>query len=179
VELLKKNMLPDDKKDILIIEYNEMKKMESISTLFNNIERQTNEISAKMNECINMINSFLSDNNFEKKKIEIESDGTIKFSSEYSNKLLDISFMSSGEKQILTFFTYLAFKINDEDGVFIVDEPELSLHLAWQKRFVNAIRKLKPNIQIIFATHSPDIIGNLYQNMIELKKNIEIDLIQE
>ena len=43
-------------------------------------------------------------------------------------------------------------------GVFIVDEPELSLHIDWQEKFVDAIQKANPNVQLILATHSPAII---------------------
>lgn len=43
-------------------------------------------------------------------------------------------------------------------GVFIVDEPELSLHIAWQEKFVDAIREANPKVQLILATHSPAII---------------------
>jgi predicted ATP-binding protein involved in virulence len=45
-----------------------------------------------------------------------------------------------------------------QSGVFIVDEPELSLHIGWQEQFVNAIQQANPNVQFILATHSPAII---------------------
>ena len=46
-------------------------------------------------------------------------------------------------------------------GIFIVDEPELSLHLGWQEIFVSSIREASPNTQFILATHSPTIIGGV------------------
>ncbi|EKN5948203.1 ATP-binding protein, partial [Yersinia enterocolitica] len=45
------------------------------------------------------------------------------------------------------------------------DEPELSLHIAWQKNIIPAIKELNPNAQIIAATHSPEVASN-YKNSI-------------
>jgi ABC-type cobalamin/Fe3+-siderophores transport system ATPase subunit len=38
-----------------------------------------------------------------------------------------------------------------------MDEPELSLHIEWQREIIPAIMKLNPNAQIIAATHSPEV----------------------
>lgn len=55
-------------------------------------------------------------------------------------------------------------------GIFIVDEPEASLHLEWQSKFVPAILKTNENIQVIFATHSPELIGKYREKAIKLKR---------
>jgi predicted ATP-dependent endonuclease of OLD family len=75
----------------------------------------------------------------------------------------DIDNLSSGEKQILILFTYIKF--NEKLGkLFIIDEPELSLHPKWQENFLSGIQSILPvNTQLIFATHSPSIVGN-YKN---------------
>jgi predicted ATP-binding protein involved in virulence len=49
-------------------------------------------------------------------------------------------------------------------GVFVVDEPELSLHVSWQRKFVSAIRRANPAVQLILATHSPEIILGMEEN---------------
>lgn len=67
--------------------------------------------------------------------------------------------LASGERQVIIVLTYLAF-LAGESSVFIVDEPELSLHLRWQGYLVDALRQLRPNnCQIIIATHAPEIAG--------------------
>lgn len=67
--------------------------------------------------------------------------------------------LASGERQVIIVLTYLAF-LAGEGSVFIVDEPELSLHLRWQGYLVDALRQLRPNgCQIIIATHAPEIAG--------------------
>jgi predicted ATPase len=67
--------------------------------------------------------------------------------------------LSSGEKQVLIILTYLAFLANDQ-SIFMVDEPELSLHLKWQRGLVKVVSELRPpGCQIIMATHAPEIAG--------------------
>jgi predicted ATP-dependent endonuclease of OLD family len=74
-------------------------------------------------------------------------------------KYKDIKFLSSGEQQILILFTYIAF--NSTDGkVFIIDEPELSLHIKWQEDFLEKLERITPDsTQLLLATHSP-ILAN-------------------
>lgn len=65
--------------------------------------------------------------------------------------------LSSGEKQMLVIL--LTVLIQDlRPAVLLMDEPEISLHFDWQKKFIQYIRELNPNVQIILATHSPAII---------------------
>lgn len=70
-----------------------------------------------------------------------------------------ISALSSGERQLLVMIAHLSLNPNlAGSGVFIVDEPELSLHIDWQEKFVDAVREANPKVQLILATHSPAII---------------------
>ena len=83
----------------------------------------------------------------------------------YSNgkKIDDLNYLSSGEKHLLIIFAHLLFNKNKKErpnaNIFIIDEPELSLHLRWQHNFVTKAIEADPNVQLIFATHSPEISG--------------------
>jgi predicted ATP-dependent endonuclease of OLD family len=67
--------------------------------------------------------------------------------------------LSSGEKQILIIL--LTVLVEDNlPYVLFMDEPEVSLHLEWQKRLVDLCLELNPNVQIILTTHSPAIVMN-------------------
>jgi predicted ATP-dependent endonuclease of OLD family len=67
--------------------------------------------------------------------------------------------LSSGEKQILAIM--LTVLVQDgEDYVLFMDEPEVSLHVEWQKRLIDLVLELNPHVQIILTTHSPAIIMN-------------------
>ena len=67
--------------------------------------------------------------------------------------------LSSGEKQILAIL--LTVLVEDlQPYVLFMDEPEVSLHIEWQKRLIDLIMELNPNVQIILTTHSPAVIMN-------------------
>ena len=67
--------------------------------------------------------------------------------------------LSSGEKQILAIL--LTVLVEDRKPyVLFMDEPEVSLHVDWQKQLIDLILRLNPNVQIILTTHSPAVIMN-------------------
>ena len=67
--------------------------------------------------------------------------------------------LSSGEKQMLAIL--LTVLVEDElPYILFMDEPEVSLHIEWQKRLIDLIVELNPNVQIILTTHSPAVIMN-------------------
>ena len=81
------------------------------------------------------------------------------------------SLLSSGEKQILILLTQALLTV-DDSVVYIADEPELSLHVTWQEKLLESLVKLGGQIQVIVATHSPDIVGKFTDNVIDLgRKN--------
>lgn len=62
--------------------------------------------------------------------------------------------LSAGEKQMLSFICYNAFYKN---AVIFIDEPELSLHVDWQRQLYQILQSQGSSNQFIFATHSPFI----------------------
>lgn len=62
--------------------------------------------------------------------------------------------LSAGEKQMLSFICYNAFYKN---SVIFIDEPELSLHVDWQRQLYPILQSQNSGNQFIFATHSPFI----------------------
>lgn len=87
---------------------------------------------------------------FQSKAIKI-SDAVVFGTSE---NLLDSDVLSAGEKQFLGFLAYNALMNN---GIIFIDEPELSLHIDWQRKLIDALQVQNPSNQLIFATHSPFI----------------------
>ena len=67
--------------------------------------------------------------------------------------------LSSGEKQILAILLTVLVEDN-QPYVLFMDEPEVSLHMEWQKRLVDLCLELNPNVQIILTTHSPAVVMN-------------------
>jgi predicted ATP-dependent endonuclease of OLD family len=88
-----------------------------------------------------------------------------------SGKVFDPSFLSSGEKQLFIMLgEVMLFEKNP--FVLIADEPELSLHVRWQSELVTSIQQLNENVQMIFATHSPDIVGGFSADIIKIEDHI-------
>ena len=83
---------------------------------------------------------------------------------------LPLQKLSSGEKQILIIFYALLF--HAEPGCVVVfDEPEISLHVSWQQklgRYFSDICRVR-DIQMIVATHSPQVIHDMWDSARELR----------
>ncbi|MBQ7509718.1 MAG: AAA family ATPase [Prevotella sp.] len=67
--------------------------------------------------------------------------------------------LSSGEKQMLAILLTVLVEDN-QPYVLFMDEPEVSLHIEWQKRLLDLILELNPQVQIILTTHSPAVVMN-------------------
>ena len=89
-----------------------------------------------------------------------------------SGKIFPLTNLSSGEKQLLII---LGQSLLQEEAVYIyiADEPELSLHVEWQEKLVSSLKSINPNSQIIFATHSPDIVGKYTSSIIKVEEAIK------
>jgi predicted ATPase len=73
--------------------------------------------------------------------------------------------LSSGEKQMLSFVCYNAFY---KDCIIFIDEPELSLHVDWQRQLFGILDRQQSSNQFIVATHSPFIYGKYPDKEIEI-----------
>ena len=83
---------------------------------------------------------------------------------------LDLEMLSSGEQHELVLLYDLLFTIA-EDSFILVDEPELSLHVAWQREILSDLQKIADlsNFHALLATHSPQIIGDRWDLTVTLK----------
>ncbi|HBZ6168948.1 TPA: AAA family ATPase [Salmonella enterica] len=115
---------------------------------------------------IESINIFLKHSG---KHLNIDELGNMKIYR--GNKTINLHTLSSGEKQLLMLLSHSNFGVKN-GGSFIIDEPELSLHLNWQESLIENIVKGNEGVQYIFATHSPEIVGDLYDNCIYLKAEL-------
>lgn len=156
----------------LFTAYNEMKKIQGIVDIAADAEQQKADIMHPIELYLDTVNEFISTSDFEK-KIDINMNGRIYFKTNDSENRLSIQYLSSGERQLLVFFANLIFGVKDtSSGIFVVDEPELSLHLSWQKVFVKKALEVNNNVQFIFATHAPEIIGK-YRDKAEKLQRID------
>ena len=76
--------------------------------------------------------------------------------------------LSAGEKQMLSFLCYNTFS---ENTAIFIDEPELSLHVDWQRRLLPTLLEQEAGNQFFVATHSPFIYGKYPDKEIQLDEN--------
>jgi predicted ATP-binding protein involved in virulence len=91
------------------------------------------------------------------------------FLSDKKGDIFPIKDISTGERTLFT--KILSLYLSEiKDSVILIDEPELSLHPAWQNRVLKLYENFanKNNCQIIIATHSPHIIGSAKSEYIRL-----------
>ncbi|MEH2227958.1 AAA family ATPase [Nostoc sp.] len=96
---------------------------------------------------------------------------TTSYGSSLSNsKTLLPTDLSSGEQHELVLLYELLFKVKP-NSLVLIDEPELSLHVGWQVQFLKDLQDITQlaDLNILMATHSPDIIQDRWDLTVELK----------
>ena len=71
---------------------------------------------------------------------------------------IGLASLSSGEKQSLRIFIET---LRVERNTLLIDEPEISLHIDWQRNLISAMSQLNLEAQLILATHSPEIMAEI------------------
>lgn len=79
---------------------------------------------------------------------------------------IDFDDLSSGEKQIVSIFSKVYLDVTSP-CIFIIDEPEISLSIEWQKEFLRDIYNSKKVALLIATTHSPFIFKNEYVDYVK------------
>lgn len=93
---------------------------------------------------------------YDESKIEI----FIKIDGSDEGNSLDLSDLSSGEKQIISIFSKIYLSDPDERYIVLFDEPELSLSIFWQQNLLPDIINSKKTELLFAVTHSPFIFDN-------------------
>ncbi|MFE2522758.1 AAA family ATPase [Streptomyces sp. NPDC059382] len=82
---------------------------------------------------------------------------------------LGLSMLSSGEQHELVLVYDLLFNVQP-GALVLIDEPEISLHISWQKRFIDDLRRISQLVEFrsVVATHSPQIASRWRSRMVSL-----------
>ena len=103
------------------------------------------------------------------KKLEVNSESGFVLRSSRGETLRPRD-LSSGEQHELVLAYELLFKV-EKNSLILIDEPELSLHVAWQQQFLRDLGEIAglASLDFLVATHSPQIIHDQWDIAIELK----------
>lgn len=142
----------------------QIQRIDDLIDLIKEYNKTREELFSEINSFLDVINSFFEDTN---KNVEFDKTGEIVV--KFKKIQRSVSTLSSGERQLLIIFAHLFFGIDKNNSlIYMVDEPELSLHLKWQNQFAKLLKKASPNSQFILATHSPEIVNGNNEKVIEV-----------
>ena len=110
----------------------------------------------------------IANSRFLHKRVSVGPDGLGVFSSDGSK--LELEMLSSGEQHELVILYELLFRVPN-NAFILFDEPELSLHVAWQEKFLDDLEDMAKisKFRVLLATHSPQIIGDRWDLTVELR----------
>ncbi|MNJ84017.1 hypothetical protein D3C87_14550 [compost metagenome] len=171
--LIDKMAKDDQNKNFATIEWlvnkSQIEKLSQLVEIIDDFNSKINKAFQPIRKFTDIINSFLKDTG---KSISIDPVGHL-IIKRPNGKRVSIDALSSGERQIVILFGNVMFNKFTSEGsenILIIDEPELSLHIRWQERFINMLMKASEKTQFILATHSPDIVGEYKKHNVKLNK---------
>jgi predicted ATP-binding protein involved in virulence len=119
---------------------------------------QTSEIEHLIEEFLSVCNQYLSASN-DKKVLFLEPETKkVMVKDLWAQRNIPIEALSSGEKQIVSLMAKLY--LNQSQKLVLIDEPELSLSLAWQRKVLPDIINSGSVVQMLAITHSPFVFEN-------------------
>lgn len=137
-------------------------RVDAVIDRWEKLQDELSHIFSQRDKFVDILNALL-----QRKRVEISASNELQFVSR-TGKLLPRQVLSSGEKQLLILLGEMLLQ-SEKAYVFIADEPELSLHVLWQEKLIASLRTLNPAAQIVAATHSPDIVGSLSEQIVDME----------
>lgn len=123
---------------------------------------------------VELLKEILSDKGFLRKSLVVDKESGYKFVGEPTGSgeggaEVPLSSLSSGEQHELVLIFRLLFKAKAK-ALILIDEPELSLHVTWQHKFLNDMEKISrvADVDFLVATHSPAIVRDRRRLMVPL-----------
>ena len=129
-----------------------------ISKLIDNYGQQK-EYDDRIKRFADTCNKYLIDKQFNYNQSTLELNVVLENNFKNEEETIDLIQLSSGEKQIVSIFSKLYLE-SDEKSIIIIDEPELSLSLEWQKMLLPDIMRTENCDLLLTVTHSPFIFDN-------------------
>jgi ABC-type glutathione transport system ATPase component len=123
-----------------------------------------NDIQDTVQRFVGTINSFMAD-----KTISFHIARGFKIESRNREELLP-NMLSSGERHLLLLFCNTITAL-DTQSIFIIDEPEISLNVKWQRNLITSLLDCAKNrtVQYVFASHSMEILSQHLDKVVKLE----------
>ena len=103
------------------------------------------------------------------KRVDVDKRSGLVFRTDQGDELTPTQ-LSTGEQHEIVMLYQLLFDVK-ENSLILVDEPEISLHVAWQEMFLSDLAEIAgiTKTHFLLATHSPQIINNRWDLTVELE----------
>ena len=165
-EKLAKNGLYESKQQFLGYSQEDSK---ALLVYLNDLEQKLN-VFDNLLEKLELFTGILNERRFTFKTIQVDREKGFFFRTSKGNEL-ELTQLSSGEQHEVVLLYELIFNAK-QNVLVLIDEPEISLHVTWQKEFLNDLLKIIKiqNIQVLIATHSPSIINGRWDLVYNLEK---------
>jgi len=152
------------------LEYSETD-AKALLVYLNDLEKKLS-IFDELLEKLDLFTKILNERRFTFKSIKINREKGFYFETS-KGKNLQMNELSSGEQHEVVLLYELIFNTTSSTLV-LVDEPETSLHITWQKEFVKDLLKIIKiqNFQVMIATHAPAIINDRWDLVYNLEKAV-------
>ncbi|EML6566328.1 AAA family ATPase [Enterobacter hormaechei] len=127
-----------------------------------------------LHQKIDLFESILKDKILAFKKIVIDKNNGFFFKS-LNGDVIDCNMLSSGEQNQIVLLFNLIFDLASQK-IILIDEPEISLHVAWQQTFLDSLKKIQKIYEyekVIIATHSPQVISKNWALTFDLFEMLE------
>ena len=120
---------------------------------------------------IELLEQIINDRLLNKKLRVTDGDGLAVQHSQ-TDRPIALDSLSSGEQHEIILMIDLLFNVR-QGAVVLIDEPEISLHVAWQLAFIPDVEKIAElsGFRFVVATHSPQIINDQWERAIRLGPN--------
>ena len=117
---------------------------------------------------VELFTKIINQDKFLFKKLSLDKEKGFIFTSDNGDNV-PLSALSSGEQHELVLSYELLFKAK-EKSLILIDEPELSLHVTWQHKFLDDMKRISDlsDLDFLIATHSPSIVYRRSSLMIKL-----------
>ena len=140
----------------------------ALSVYLKDFEQKLGVFDALLDK-LELFTTILNERRFTFKSININRNKGFFFKT-IKAKELELNQLSSGEQHEVVLLYELIFNVKP-NVLVLIDEPEISLHITWQKEFLNDLLKIIniQNIQVLVATHSPSIINDRWDLVYNLE----------
>ena len=124
------------------------------NTLLTNLQENLGNRALPTQKILDTLNIFFNETS---REIIQDKEEVIKCKLANSDEAISWRDLSKGEKSLI-FLCFSVYFYSKDNVVFLIDEPEISLHISRQEKLIKHLLELSPKSQFIIATHAPSII---------------------